>query len=374
MPISVTFVLGKKENYFFNTPTHWAWHNLPPDIEALFTKSPNIKDVIELALGSNGTYFISYRDHDGQVLCKHYNLPNALTSWLYCSHPSVVRDLVTLSVTLGPYDSYYAWDKSSASWSNLPPKLEKSILNRLEHQDAWKTTWKANGAEAPSFVSLGADEAYWMRTVSGGGCWDLKCSAPPSNPGATDGMAGLRGMNKFLEDSSDFNGVAGLHLFPSHPDAYILITMAGKAFSNLPEFTWVDYNKLSPALPSFAQGLLPIPPMPKHRQQAPPAVQPQPGISPQPTAQPQVQYQQPIQSPQPQQHHNCCPPTAPGAPHNCCVQQPVQPVQPRPFGLPVAVPYYAQPVMQQFHYGAAPLNGQQGGYPNGGYGAGPVYR
>jgi hypothetical protein len=25
MPISVTFVLGKKENYFFNTPTHWAW-------------------------------------------------------------------------------------------------------------------------------------------------------------------------------------------------------------------------------------------------------------------------------------------------------------------------------------------------------------
>jgi hypothetical protein len=26
MPISVTFVLGKKENYFFNTPTHWAWY------------------------------------------------------------------------------------------------------------------------------------------------------------------------------------------------------------------------------------------------------------------------------------------------------------------------------------------------------------
>jgi hypothetical protein len=25
MPISGTFVLGKKENYFFNTPTHWAW-------------------------------------------------------------------------------------------------------------------------------------------------------------------------------------------------------------------------------------------------------------------------------------------------------------------------------------------------------------
>jgi hypothetical protein len=183
-------------------------HNLPPDIEALFTKTPAIKDVLELALGNSGTYFISYRDHDDQVLCKHYNLPNALTSWLYCSHPAVIRDLSTLSITLGPYDSYYAWDKSSASWSNLPPKLEKSILNRVESQDAWKTTWKANGAEAPSFVSLGADEAYWMRTVSGGGCWDLKCNTPPTNPGATDGMAGLRGTNKFLEESVNFNGIA----------------------------------------------------------------------------------------------------------------------------------------------------------------------
>jgi hypothetical protein len=183
-------------------------HNLPADIEALFTQSPAIKDVVELALGANGTYFVSYRDEFSQILCKHYNLPNALTSWLYCSHPSIIRDLATLSITLGPYDSYYAWDKTSASWSNLPPKLEKAILNRVESQDAWKTTWKAGGAEAPSFVSLGADEAYWMRTVSGGGCWDLKCSAPPSNPGATDGMAGLRGTNKFLEDSADFNGVA----------------------------------------------------------------------------------------------------------------------------------------------------------------------
>lgn len=183
-------------------------HNLHPDIEALFTKTPAIKDVIELSTGNNGTYFVSYRNHDGQILCKHYNLPNALTSWLYCSHPGVIRDLATLSITLGPYDSYYAWDKTSASWSNLPPKLEKSILNRLESQDAWKTVWKANGAEAPSFVSLGADEAYWMRTVSGGGCWDLKCSAPPTNPGATDGMAGLRGTNKFLEDSTNFSGIA----------------------------------------------------------------------------------------------------------------------------------------------------------------------
>lgn len=64
-----------------------------------------------------------------------------------------------------------------------------------------RTVWKAGGAEAPCFISLGADEAYWMRTVSGGGCWDLKI-------GGGDGWDGLKGMNKFLEDSSDFSGVA----------------------------------------------------------------------------------------------------------------------------------------------------------------------
>jgi hypothetical protein len=356
-------------------------HNLPPDIESLFTSTPPIKDVLELALGPNSTYFISYRDASSTLLAKHYNLPNALTSWLYCSHPSIIRDLATLSITLGPYDSYYAWDKNSASWSNLPPKLEKSILNRLERQEEGRTVWKAGGAEAPSFVSLGADEAYWMRTVSGGGCWDLKVSGAPANPGAVDGMAGLRGTNRFLEESSDFGGIAvsscfgkgmdligsadidkGLHLFSSHPDAYILITTAGIAYSNLPEFTWVDYNKMAPALPTFIQGMLPIPPMPQPRQPQP--VLPSPPIAPQ-----QVQYQPQVQQSQQQQHHNCCPPGRPG---NCCtVTQ--QPVQPRPFG--VALPYYTQPVLGQFNQGSgAAANGQQGGYANGAYGGGPVYR
>ncbi|EAT86845.1 hypothetical protein SNOG_05781 [Parastagonospora nodorum SN15] len=248
MPISVTFVLGKKESYFFNTPKHWAWHNLPSDIEALFTQTPAIQDVIELALGNNGTYFVSYRDHGGKILCKHYNLPNALTSWLYCSNAGIIRDLSSLSITLGPYDSYYAWDSSSASWSNLPPKLEKSILNRLETQDVLQTTWKANGAEAPSFC---------------------------------------------------------LHLFPSHPNAYILITTGGKAFSNLPEFTWPDYNKIAPAFPSFTQTRSPIPPIPQP-----------------PPMRPQLQYtQQSSQQTIPQQRPNCCPNNTHMGQYNCCPQQ-----------------------------------------------------
>lgn len=109
----------------------------------------------------------------------------------------MIRDLSTLSITIGPYESYYAHDKSSASWSNLPPALEKAILGRLDSQDARKTTWKENGREAPSFVSLGDDGSYFMRTVGGGGSWDLKSKA--------DGMVGT---NKFLNDSTNFQGIA----------------------------------------------------------------------------------------------------------------------------------------------------------------------
>ena len=66
-------------------------------------------------------------------------------------------------------------------------------------QDAWRTTWKEDGREAPSFVTLGADGSYFMRTVKGGGSWDLK---------AKEKEEGMKGTNKFLEDAADFSGVA----------------------------------------------------------------------------------------------------------------------------------------------------------------------
>ncbi|ORY03557.1 hypothetical protein BCR34DRAFT_667373 [Clohesyomyces aquaticus] len=290
MTVFVTFTMGAKEAYFFNSPTHWAWHNLPPDVEALFTKSPPMKDVLELALGENGTYFISYRDHDGQIFCRHYNLPNPLSTYLYHSHPHVIRDLTTLSISLGPYESYYAHDKTSASWANLPSALDKAIQARLESQDAWKTVWKNNGQDAPSFVSLGADGSYFMRTVAGGGSWDLKSKEE-----------GMMGTNKFLEESRDFTGVAGLYLFPPEPKSYILLLTSGKAFSNLPEHTWADYNKMAPHLPPLVQTLAPIPAVPQLRPQS------------------QSQPQQPMQQQMSGQNLNgCCPNPAP--PQNCCVQ------------------------------------------------------
>lgn len=52
-------------------------------------------------------------------------------------------------------------------------------------------------------MNLGADGSYFMRTVCGGGSWDLKSKA--------EGMAGI---NKFLEGAKNFEGVA-VSLWPS---------------------------------------------------------------------------------------------------------------------------------------------------------------
>lgn len=365
-----TFVMAAKEAYFFNSPTHWAWRNLPADVEALFIQQPPIKDVIEFALGENGAYFLSYRDAEGKVCCRHYNLPNSLTAYLYTSgsvsQPYVIRDLPTLSVSLGPYNSYYAHDRSSASWSNLPPSLEKALLSRLVtgldsiYMDRVEGTavWKGNGIEAPSFVSLGAAGAYFMRTVRGGGAWDLKVGkqrpvgAAEGNLSAKDAKEGLRGINGFLEGAVDFSGVAGLYLFPHYPASYILLLTSGKVFSNLPEHTWTDYNKMAPALPATKQSPLPIPPVPQR-----PGYEQYLATTPQsPTVFSNVQ--QPISGPSSQQHRpNCCPPNRGG---NCCPPPPgTQTMQAQ-----------AQSQSQELYYGGAgawypQAQGQQVGYASG---------
>ncbi|KAJ4985825.1 hypothetical protein SVAN01_08723 [Stagonosporopsis vannaccii] len=325
MTISTTFVLGANSSYFFNTPTHWAHHNLPSDITALFTHTPPI-DVIELALGTNGAYFLSYRDHANLLQCKHYNLPNPLVEYLYASHPSVIRDLSTLSIALGPYDSYYAWDRYSASWSNIPPGLEKALLHRLESQHVARTVWKADGYEAPCFVSLGSDGSYFMRTVSGGGMWDLKLPKAAGRSGlgtvGGDGWEGMRGMNRFLEESRDFTGIAAMHLMTTQANAYVLILTNGKTFSNLPEHTWADYAKMADKLPSFVQHMAPLPPMPQLQ------LQPQPQLPPQPQQHPALppDYKQSQRA-----QSGCCPPVNANAQHACC---PPAPMQARPWPMP----------------------------------------
>ncbi|OCK95118.1 uncharacterized protein K441DRAFT_557693 [Cenococcum geophilum 1.58] len=196
----VNFVLGPNESYFFNCPRLWARHNLPPEIEMLFTKQPPIQDVFEMALGENRAYFVSYRDADGGVYCP-----------------------------LGSSNSFFAADKSACQWSSLPLALEKALQSRLTETGTWKL------GEQPAFVSLGAGGSYFMRTVGGGGAWELKGRA--------------EGINTYLTNAPNFADIKGLYLFPSTPEAYVLLTLAGTAFSNLPPHTWTDYNRISSAFP-----------------------------------------------------------------------------------------------------------------------------
>jgi hypothetical protein len=158
----------------------------------------------------------------------------------------------------------------------------------------------------------------------------------------------------------------GLHLFPSHPDAYILITTSGKAFSNLPEFTWPDYNKMASALPMSVQNMQPIPPIPQLRQQ--PHVQPP--AQRQPIAQ-QAQYQQSYQQQQPMSH-NCCQPAAADAPYSGCSQHTTH------SSMSGMAPAFMNALGAPFGSHSAPVNisisGQQSGFANGVYTGGPVYR
>lgn len=137
----------------------------------------------------------------------------------------------------------------------------------------------------------------------------------------------------------------GLYLFPHYPNHYILLLTSGKTFSNLPEHTWVDYNKMAPALPPLVQSAAPIPCMPQSRQQP----QPRP-IQPQPPQQFQMQPQYVVTG--------CCP-IGTTAPHNCCAPAPQVS---RPFGIgPLPTPYVV-PVQTRFH---SWNQNQAGGYPGG---------
>lgn len=134
-----------------------------------------------------------------------------------------------------------------------------------------------------------------------------------------------------------------------------MITTGGKAFSNLPEFTWPDYNKMAPAFPSFTQTMQPIPPIP----------QPAPIRS-------QLQYtQQSSQQTMPQQRPNCCPHNTDTGQYNCCPQQTTRSV---PYGTsPAFVNALGAPLAQSGQINA-PNSTQYNGHGSNASTGGPAYR
>ncbi|MCJ1300320.1 hypothetical protein MMC08_003116 [Hypocenomyce scalaris] len=181
---NVCFAFGPANSCFFNSPSQWYKYDpslplqhpplslpalsaksartplttyrykLPSAVQQLFTKQPPIKDVFEIVLGSNNSYYIGYLDHDGKAYCKNQGLGVHLTKWLSTNAKGFVDyDIRTTSITLGPNGSYVVKDKNKMQWFNIPTPLAEKL--------------KTAGTKGTKLVALGIDESYvWYLSLS----------------------------------------------------------------------------------------------------------------------------------------------------------------------------------------------------------------
>ncbi|MCJ1451934.1 hypothetical protein MMC28_002274 [Mycoblastus sanguinarius] len=165
--MAVTLELGPNGTYLFDTPSKTARKNLPlglKDIEGGIGPGKSIHHIYGLSFGWNGAYFMSCRTANGPTI-RRYNLPPALEVWLIDSTTNTCRrDIPTLGVELGPNGSFYARDKNSYRWHNLPEGLEDAIQQRIT-----PAGWSAR----PDFVVLGAEGAYIYSNDCGGHSYAL---------------------------------------------------------------------------------------------------------------------------------------------------------------------------------------------------------
>lgn len=245
--IYICFAFGPKENYFFNAPSQWARKNLPVSINALFTKNPPIKEVYELVLGENDSYYIGYLDSDGKVYCRKHGLPRGLMEWLGTNEKGfMIRDVRTISIDLGSNGAYWACDKNGSAWGNLPDGLVKSIEIRRNPHGGWKPNRR------PSVVALGYNGAYIMTCEGGGGAWDLKGQHAE--------------LDTFLRKNSEsLSDIAGIWFDAYRPGKYVLLLTNGKVYSDLPEYCQADYKKVADSIPDLRPAPVRTNPRPRAR-------------------------------------------------------------------------------------------------------------
>jgi hypothetical protein len=183
----------------------------------LFRKDPPIRDVFELALGPNDSYYIGYLDKDGSTYCKNNGLPAGLTAWLSVNARGfVTNDIRTTSIALGPNGSYFAQDKNKMAWSNnLPDDLLKAIKGRVNTD--------------PRIVALGVDGSYVLVNKNGSGSWNLNGRYPD--------------LQKKLTDLPNFSQVhvcsflVPVHRPPSFPPQSFIPSHSPVSFRSYPEET-----------------------------------------------------------------------------------------------------------------------------------------
>ena len=154
---NVCFAFGQNNSYLLNCPKKWARYNLPAGVERIFTKHPPIKDVYDLVLGPSGSYYFGYRDFDDKPYCTHHGLPFHLTQWLSprAGHDYIYYDIPTLSITLGPDDSYVVHDKTNLAWCGVPDILAAWLLQ--------------HGAQRTKLVALGVESSFVVVNTDGSG-------------------------------------------------------------------------------------------------------------------------------------------------------------------------------------------------------------
>jgi hypothetical protein len=91
-------------------------------------------------------------------------LPPELTSWIEswtdgAKQPD--RDFASLEISLGPNKSFFAFDKNSRRYHNLPTRLE--VILQASPSDTLPAGW------APSYVTLGPMGSYILRSTPRGG-------------------------------------------------------------------------------------------------------------------------------------------------------------------------------------------------------------
>jgi hypothetical protein len=203
---------GPYNSYLLNSPRKWSMYGMPDRINCLFTTEPKAKSIHDIALGPNGSYAIVFTDQTG-IKVRHSGLPPAVEQWLLNHSGRAVnsaRDLATLQISLGPNDSYFAFDKNGCIWGNLPPALEATVNEGRDHNGCFKP-----GAY-PYLVSLGAAGTYAMFTTGGGGTWYFGGQKPQLDK-YLSGMGSLMHVVCSLTPSSSTSGTdryLGCHSLP----------------------------------------------------------------------------------------------------------------------------------------------------------------
>ena len=115
-------------------------------------------------------------------------IPRSLEQWLSpISGRGTVRDPLSLSITLGPYGTYFAFDKNSSISNNLPAAMRRAIRATQNEDGSFKI------GHHPRSVAFGPDDAYVYIITGGHGHWDLR--------GQSDSL------KKILEDSKSLKDI-----------------------------------------------------------------------------------------------------------------------------------------------------------------------